>query len=230
MCYVLLNSLNEAIESFNRATKLDVYFAAAYFMRGYCFASQSNWSRARADFSSAYDHLRQNLYIDYTQLGMPYNLYQCEILYNRAMAASHLNDGHSSQQDLFAAQGAKVSSEHDVIDTALRTNKFGNLFKIPPLIFKPPEQKLKNAVKVDYLGQSKIVATIDENDQYIGFKDAQIRKMNLERGESPPPSQNRPPPAQNRPPPPSYSFLYFYSLFLFFILILFFLFFFFFFF
>ena len=43
------------------------------------------------------------------------------------------------------------------------------------MVYTPPEQKLKNAGKVDYLGHSKIIANLDD-DNIIGFKDAQIRR------------------------------------------------------
>jgi len=43
------------------------------------------------------------------------------------------------------------------------------------MVYTPPEQKLKNAGKVDYLGHSKIIANLDD-DNIIGFKDAHIRR------------------------------------------------------
>ena len=65
-------------------------------------------------------HLRGNQNIDYTQLGMPQLLYTCEVLYNRALCKSRLNDFNGTKQDLMLAQDCKVSKDHDRIDEALR--------------------------------------------------------------------------------------------------------------
>jgi len=51
---------------------------------------------------------------------MPQLLYTCEVLYNRALCKSRLNDFNGTKQDLMLAQDCKVSKDHDRIDEALR--------------------------------------------------------------------------------------------------------------
>jgi hypothetical protein len=59
--------------------------------------------------------------IDYTQLGMTFQLYAAEVLYNRALCKTRLNDPNGARQDLATAQGLKSLPEHDRIDEAMRS-------------------------------------------------------------------------------------------------------------
>lgn len=197
MCFCALKKNPEAIEAFTTAVRADKYFAAAYFQRGYCQVQLGAFGKSVQDYSFAYEHLRGNDLIDYSQLGMPYQLHSCEVLYNRALCKSKLNDSTASQ-DVTYADSIKVGREHDRIEDAAKTGKYAAPYFIPNKIYTPPEQKLKNAGKVDYLGHSKIVAAVDEADNIIGFKDAHLRKMEKERDSPspPPPNQSRP----NAPP------------------------------
>ena len=91
-----------------------------------------------------------------------------------------------------------MDKSHDIIEQTLRTRKFDTPFTIPKTsVYRPPEQKLKNAQKVDYIKKdgAKLVASTDAQDQYTGFKDAHIRK----EGQGGPARVSSPPP----PPPPA---------------------------
>lgn len=80
-------------------------------------------------------HLRQNSNIDYTQLGLAYQLHLCEVLYNRAICKSRLNDLNGTKQDLQQAQTCKVSRDHDRIDEAIRAQV---TFFLLPSLFRFP--------------------------------------------------------------------------------------------
>jgi len=66
-------------------------------------------------------HLRSNELIDYTQLGMAYQLQAAEVLHNRALCKARLNDPNGARADLAVAQELKSTKEHDRIDEAMRS-------------------------------------------------------------------------------------------------------------
>ena len=43
-------------------------------------------------------------------------------------------------------------------------------------VYRPPENKVQAAQRINYLGKSRIIASIDEKDTIIGFKAPQLRK------------------------------------------------------
>jgi len=54
------------------------------------------------------------------------------------------------------------------------------------LLYRPPEGKVRNAEKVDYLGRSKVVAAIDERDSFVGFSGKKWKAETLSRRPSAP--------------------------------------------
>eukprot|EP00732_Lithocolla_globosa_P001959 Lithocolla_globosa_v1_NODE_1135_length_2844_cov_18.474364.p2 type:complete len:423 gc:universal NODE_1135_length_2844_cov_18.474364:1554-2822(+) len=185
LCQGQQRRYNEAIQALTNAIRADKYFAAAYFMRGVYQHHLNDNQKATQDFTNTIQYLRGNTMIDYQQLGMDYKLHACEVYYNRAFVGSKLGRSDPSYQDLIQAQQLKSEPKHDAIDTALRTQRFDELFSLPPkTLYRPPEQKVKNVDKVDYLGSSRVVAAVDENDKQTGFKDAAIRRQQKEQEKS----------------------------------------------
>lgn len=59
--------------------------------------------------------------IDYTQIGMKYRLYRCEVLFNRGITRRQLGDNDSSVRDILEAQRCQSTSEQkEIIDPAAR--------------------------------------------------------------------------------------------------------------
>ncbi|KAJ1342745.1 hypothetical protein BSLG_002842 [Batrachochytrium salamandrivorans] len=53
-------------------------------------------------------------------------------------------------------------------------------YEVPPtLVFRPQEDNLKNAERVDYLGQSRVVASVNATDNYTGFSGKLTRDLTL---------------------------------------------------
>ena len=57
--------------------------------------------------------------MDYTQLGMPFRLYYCEVLYNRALTNKLLNFVDDATEDMALAAQAKMDKSHARIDEAM---------------------------------------------------------------------------------------------------------------
>ncbi|RKP15352.1 hypothetical protein BJ684DRAFT_1079, partial [Piptocephalis cylindrospora] len=161
-----------AIKSYIASLYLDQYFAIAYFQKGVSNVALGDWEAAFDDFNDALLYLRGNLFIDYTQLGLAFKLYSCEILFNRGLCYLQMGDEDLGIKDMETARNEKQVMTHDIIDQAASGDwKSCQVFGLPAgRLFRPSGDKVKNAKRVDYLGNSKIIAAVDERDTHVGFK------------------------------------------------------------
>jgi hypothetical protein len=95
--------------------------------------------------------LRGNQIINYQQLGLSFRLYCCEVLFNRGICQLYLGKMDAGLTDLYHAQKARMTEEHDVIDQAVKDRGKGySVFSIPPaVLFRPPENRLRQLQGVD---------------------------------------------------------------------------------
>jgi hypothetical protein len=61
----------------------------------------------------------------YHQIGLSFDLYSAEIIFNRGLAKIFLGDTTAGLADLESAQREKVIEAHDVIDEAIRVRAEG---------------------------------------------------------------------------------------------------------
>jgi len=181
LIYATLGEHEAAVESFNGATGLDQFLAVAYFQCGVSNFLLGRFDLAYKDFEEAYLYLRGNESIKYEQLGLKFNLYSAEVLFNRGLSQIYLNRPSEGMTDLVAAQKEKMTHEHDVIDDAVRDQGEGyTVFSIPVgILYRPSEHKVKNTKTKDYLGKAKLVAAEDPRDAYTDFSGAARLKQGL---------------------------------------------------
>lgn len=76
--------------------------------------------------------------------------------------------------DMDEALKEKVTEEHKVIDEAIRDKGEGyTVFSIPVgILYRPPENKMRNAKPKDYLGKAKLVAAENPAEAYTTFTGA----------------------------------------------------------
>ncbi|KAJ3411428.1 hypothetical protein HDV05_002210 [Chytridiales sp. JEL 0842] len=138
---------------------------------------------AMADFTDALAYLRGNLLIDYTQLGVPFKLYACEVSYNRGLCFAAVGQVDACMADFDDADRTRpldsktdYSRISEALDLGERAPEYCKPFYVPSsLIFRPPEGKIKNTKKVNYLGNSKVVASVDERDGFTGFSGTKLK-------------------------------------------------------
>ncbi|GAN07176.1 conserved hypothetical protein [Mucor ambiguus] len=149
--FSVLNDHRRAITAFNRAVAKDPYFAAGYFQRGVSLFLLGDLESAKDDFDCAFQKLRGNNLINYQQLGLQFRLYSCEVLFNRGICQLYLGKIDSGLTDLYHAQKAKETEEHDIIDQAVRNRGKGySVYSIPPgLLFRPSEARLRQLKGID---------------------------------------------------------------------------------
>ncbi|KAJ1653173.1 hypothetical protein IWQ61_006650 [Dispira simplex] len=185
----MLGDFEGAVCAYIQALSLDQYFAVAYFQKGVANMSLGEFSAALDDFNDALLYLRGNLFIDYTQIGLDYKLYSCDVLYNRGLCQFELGDKPGGMNDLLAAQQDRKEKRHNIISRAIDNAGVGcPLIAVPKgTIYRPSESKVKNTKKVDYLGNSKVVAAMDGQDNFTGFQGAMARKANQDQTSNPVP-------------------------------------------
>lgn len=62
-----------------------------------------------------------------------------------------------------------------------RAPEFLPPFEVPrDLLYRPPEDKMNNATKLDFLGSAKVVASVEATDTYAGFSGKQLKVCRLE--------------------------------------------------
>lgn len=171
LIYAALGEHEAAVEQFQAATQLDQYLAVAYFQCGVSNFLLTRYDLAYRNFEEALLFLRGNQSINYEQLGLKFKLYSAEVLFNKGLSLLYSGRGNEGMQDLNAALLEKVTEEHNVIDDAIADRGEGyTVFSIPVgVLYRPSENKLKNAKAKDYMGKAKLVATSDENEAYTTF-------------------------------------------------------------
>ncbi|GAA5859665.1 hypothetical protein JCM8547_006183 [Rhodosporidiobolus lusitaniae] len=184
LIHATLGGHEQAVAYFSQATVLDPFLAVAFFQSGVSQFLLGRFAEARSEFDEALLYLRDNIQIDYDQLGLRFKLYSCEVLFNRGLSSIYQGRFDEGMQDLFRAQREKQADEHGVIDEAVADRGQGyTVFSVPVgVLFRPSDTKLKNLETKDYLGRAKVVAASDANDLFIGFSGT--RKLAASAGTS----------------------------------------------
>ena len=167
------------VENYQKAIKLDQYFAVAYFQQGVSNFLVGDFEEALANFNDTLLYLRGNTYIDYDQLGLKFRLYSCEVLFNRGLCYIYLQQEGPGMQDFQYAVKEKVTPDHDVINEAIKEKAEGyTVFSIPVgIVYRPNEAKVKNLKTKDYLGKARLVAASDRANAFTGFQGSEFKKM-----------------------------------------------------
>ncbi|KAI8925372.1 hypothetical protein BC831DRAFT_461327 [Entophlyctis helioformis] len=202
MCAMRINDLEEAIAAFGRAIACDEYLAVAYMQRGTCLYHQGYIEDALDDFQEAFKKLRNNFYIDYTQLGLDFQVFACHVIFNIALCHIQLGDMDRGMRYLNEALNAlpddgkfnpDVADIKEAIKYQDRAPDYTVPYEVPPnAIFRPQDDNVKNAKKVDYLGKSKVVAGADATDNYTGFSGKRMRDLTLGRAPARAPREDKP--------------------------------------
>ncbi|KAK7417510.1 hypothetical protein QQZ08_011592 [Neonectria magnoliae] len=175
--HATLGEHEKAVESYQRAIRLDQYLAVAYFQQGVSNFLLGDFEEALANFNDTLLYLRGNAMIDYAQLGLLFKLYSCEVLFNRGLCYIYLQQIDAGMQDLTYAVKEKVVEDHNVIDEAIREQAEGyTVFSIPVgVVYRPNEAKVRNLKTKDYLGKARLVAASDRSNAFTGFAGLEIK-------------------------------------------------------
>lgn len=182
-----------AVEHFRAALELDRYLAVAYFQQGVSNFLLQEYEEAKDNFNDALLYLRGNMLIDYTQLGLKFRLFSCEVLFNRGLCSINLGNVEQGKDDFKYASREKQTGEHDVIEEAMRDEGEGyTVFSIPVgVLYRPDESKVRNLAARDYLGKARLIATSDAGDMGTGFRGYEQKLQSIGLPTSLPPATAR---------------------------------------
>ncbi|KAH8115417.1 hypothetical protein DFH11DRAFT_1543505 [Phellopilus nigrolimitatus] len=171
LIYATLGEHEAAVEQFNAATQLDQYLAVAYFQCGVSNFLLGRYDLSLRDFDEALLYLRNNQAINYEQLGLKFKLFSAEVLFNRGLSHIYMGRLDEGLKDMQEAVSEKATDEHNVIDDAIADRGEGyTVFSIPVgILYRPSENKLKNAKTKDYMGKAKLIATDSVDEAYTDF-------------------------------------------------------------
>lgn len=189
--YSSLDRHDDAIISFTNAVYQDEYLVVAYFQRGISYWLQENYRSALESWTLAEKNMRGNSYIDYRQLGLYYMSYRFEITFNMALCHTMLGEHDKAMELIHRAQEYKLLPEHSekrytvvLVRTVLEKGGIADFneayppFAVPDdLLFKPPQIKVDNVAEKDYMGQSRLIASCDNMDTFVGFAGPKIREV-----------------------------------------------------
>jgi len=90
------------------------------------------YENALKDFEMAYQNMRSNKTINYTQLGLAFKIHSAEILFNIGLTKIYLGQTAAGMIDLRKAQEEKMIPEHSFIDDAVSDRGRGCIvFTVP---------------------------------------------------------------------------------------------------
>jgi tetratricopeptide (TPR) repeat protein len=171
LIFATLGEHETAVAKFIEATRLDQHLAVAFFQCGVSNFLLGRFELALKDFDEALLHLRGNHDIRYEQIGLKFQLYSAEVLFNRGLSNIYLGRLQEGLVDMQDAKKDKMTEEHGVIDDAIRDRGEGyTVFSIPVgVLFRPSENKLKNSKAKDYMGTAKLIAASEDMDAFTTF-------------------------------------------------------------
>lgn len=168
----------------------------AYFQQGVSNFLLGDFEEALANFNDTLLYLRGNTLIDYSQLGLLFKLYSCEVLFNRGLCYIYLEQMDAGMQDLQYAVKEKVVEDHNVIEDAIQDEakvliayfsrsscilltcpQGYTVFSIPVgVVYRPNDAKVRNLQQKDYLGKARLVAASDRQNAFTGFAGTELNK------------------------------------------------------
>ncbi|XP_012556954.2 neutrophil cytosol factor 2 isoform X1 [Hydra vulgaris] len=172
-CYLALGNVQLAAKSFQETINLDPFMAIAYYMLGLTNCLDQDYISAFENFQKTNELLRGNRMVDYRQLGLNFQLYQCEILTNQAYTYYRRKNYRKAKVMLLLAINCKVEKRHENIVDFLNNIQAGTSIKLfvpsPKVIYRPSKLFVENLKKKDFLGKSTVIATENEDNIYICF-------------------------------------------------------------
>ncbi|KAG8967536.1 hypothetical protein FRC03_009789 [Tulasnella sp. 419] len=161
---------------------------------------EQDYEKALESFSRIADtsKILTNIGLIYATIGqheLAVDNFNAAFIFNKGLCKIYLGETVEGIRLLEEARQVKQTPEHDVIDDAIADRGQGyNVFSIPAgILYRPSENKLKNAKAKDYLGKAKLVAAADVKDAYTTF----VGATRLQQGQLP---SGAPLPAGSRPP------------------------------
>ncbi|KAJ7038686.1 hypothetical protein C8F04DRAFT_950869 [Mycena alexandri] len=171
LLYAAIGEHEKALRRFTDATTRDSYLSISYFQRGVSHFLLERYRPASRDFKRAWLSLRGNEEINYGPLGLSFNLFASEVLFNLGLSRIRMDRMDKGMEYLAKAKVLTLTEDHYVIEEAIRSKRDGfTVFSIPPgVLYWPPETKLMSVKRKEFIPKAILIAATDLDDLETDF-------------------------------------------------------------
>ncbi|KAJ7493715.1 hypothetical protein FB451DRAFT_1077471 [Mycena latifolia] len=183
LLYSAMGEHQKALRPFTDATTRDPYLTISYFQRGVSHFLLERYRPASRDFKRAWLSLRGNQAINYEPLGLRFQLFASEVLFNLGLSRIRLGRMEKGLEYLEKAKQLTMIEDHDVIEDVIRHKGEGyTVFSIAPgILYWPSDKKLMSIERKEFMGKAILIAATDLKDLTTGFSGLQRKQKNLDR-------------------------------------------------
>ncbi|KAM4745092.1 NADPH oxidase activator 1 [Anableps anableps] len=178
--HLALGQLDMALRSLDFTIAKDERLAVAFFQRAAVMMQIDRLEEALSDCIWAQKHMRENVVIDYRQLGLRYKLYSWQVLYNAAAVYCRMGEWEQAMDILLSATPDRGQGRGGNIEVALNSiekREVLNPLLVPEgLVFRPRKQEIEQLQQRDFLGKAKVISSMIPNDDFGGFEPLRQQK------------------------------------------------------
>uniref|UniRef100_A0A3Q4H0N5 NADPH oxidase activator 1 n=1 Tax=Neolamprologus brichardi TaxID=32507 RepID=A0A3Q4H0N5_NEOBR len=159
-CYLALGQLDLALKALHLTIAKDERLAVAFFQRGAVMMEMGRLEEALSDYIWAQKHMRENVVIDYKQLGLRFKLYSWQVLYNAAAVYCQMGQWEQARDVLLSASQEKGPGRGGSMEAALesiRSKQALDPLLVPEgVVFRPRKQDVEQLQQRDFLGKATV--------------------------------------------------------------------------
>ncbi|CAI5685791.1 NADPH oxidase activator 1 [Oreochromis niloticus] len=179
-CYLALGQLDLALKALDLTIAKDERLAVAFFQRGAVMMEMGRLEEALSDYIWAQKHMRENVVIDYKQLGLRFKLYSWQVLYNAAAVYCRMGQWEQARDVLLSASQEKGPGRGGSMEAALesiRSKQALDPLLVPEgVVFRPRKQDVEQLQQRDFLGKATVISSMIPNDDFGGFEPLRQQK------------------------------------------------------
>ncbi|XP_030581463.1 NADPH oxidase activator 1-like [Archocentrus centrarchus] len=178
--YLALGQLELALKALDLTIAKDERLAVAFFQRGSVMMEIGRLEEALSDYIWAQKHIRENVVIDYKQLGLRFKLYSWQVLYNAAAVYCRMGQWEQARDVLLSATqergpGRGINIE-EALESIRRKQSLVPLLVPEGVVFRPRKQDIEQLQQRDFLGKAKVISSMIPNDDFGGFEPLRQQK------------------------------------------------------
>ncbi|XP_015256994.1 PREDICTED: NADPH oxidase activator 1-like isoform X2 [Cyprinodon variegatus] len=180
MVHLALGQLDLALRSLDFTIAKDERLAVAFFQRAAVMMQVDRLEEALSDCIWAQKHMRENVVIDYRQLGLRYKLYSWQVLYNASAVYCRMGQWEQAMSTLLSATQERGQGRGGSIEAAFtsieRKEVLEPLMVPEGSVFRPRKQEIDQLQQRDFLGKAKVISSMIPNDDFGGFEPLRQQK------------------------------------------------------
>ncbi|XP_028989250.1 NADPH oxidase activator 1 isoform X2 [Betta splendens] len=173
---VALGQLDQALKSLDLTIAKDERLAVGFFQRAAVMMQINRLEEALSDCIWAQKHMRENMVIDYKQLGLHFKLHNWQVLYNAAAVYCRMGQWDDARAVLQSVSQEKGVNIKVALDSILKREVLAPLLVPEGKVFRPRKQDVEQLQQRDFLGKAKVISSTIPYDDFGGFEPLRLQK------------------------------------------------------